>query len=406
MKMRWSGGMVGLAVGLMLATSILPMSAQTFTTLFTFDVQDGQGPVQNVVRDDAGNLYGTTYFGGSFTDGVAFKLDKSDTETVLYNFGTNSAFPASSLIRDSGGNLYGTTQSGKIGSVIFKLDPKGKEKILYEFTACYPCLKPDLPDGALLMDSSGSFYGATYAGGVKGRGILCQFGCGTLFRLDTTRKLHVLYAFKGAKDGAHPYSPLLQDAAGNLYGIALNGGDFSCPQTTTDGCGTVFKLAKDRKLTVLHAFTGGKDGAFPSQGLLMDSAGNLYGAAQAGGQSGCGFFAGGCGTLFKISSSGKFTVLYTFSDGTDGTDPNGGLVQDPEGNLYGTTYVGDQFNTTYGIVFRLNKAGTFTVLHTMNGGSDGGFPSALIRDSAGNLYGTAYSSAGFNPGGTVFKVTP
>jgi uncharacterized repeat protein (TIGR03803 family) len=407
MKTRCSCRLAGLAVGLMLVASVLPSSAQTFRTLFTFDVQDGQGPVQNVVRDNAGNLYGTTYFGGAFTDGVVFKLDKADNETVLYNFGTNSAFPASSLIQDTAGNLYGTTQSGKIGSVIFRLDPKGKEKILYEFTACYPCFKPDLPDGALLMDASGNFYGATYAGGVKGQGLQCEYGgCGTIFELDAARKLHVLYAFKGGKDGARPYSPLLRDAAGNLYGIAQYGGDFSCPQQTTDGCGTVFKLAQDGKLTVLHAFTGGKDGAFPSQGLLMDSAGNLYGADQQDGQSGCGYGAEGCGTLFKISSSGKFTVLYTFQDGADGTTPNGGLVQDPEGNLYGTTYGGDKVPTYYGLVFKLNKAGKLTVLHTLNGGSDGGYPSALIRDSDGNLYGTAYTSAGFNPGGTVFEVTP
>jgi|HubBroStandDraft_6_1064221.scaffolds.fasta_scaffold68787_4 uncharacterized repeat protein (TIGR03803 family) len=386
--------------------SILPASAQTFRTLFTFDVLDGQGPIQGVVRDDAGNLYGTTYFGGTYTYGVAFKIDKSDSETVLYNFGTNSAFPASSLIRDTAGNLYGSTQSGKIGSVIFRLDPKNKEKILYEFTACYPCLKPDLPDGALLMDSAGNFFGATLGGGVKGKGVLCQFGCGVLFKLDSAGKLHVLYAFKGAKDGALPYAPLLQDAAGNLYGVALNGGDFSCPQQPLSGCGTVFKLAKDGRLTVLHSFTGGKDGAFPSAGLLMDSAGNLYGAAQAGGQSGCGLNGAGCGTLFKISSSGKLRVLYTFTDGTDGAYPNGRLVQDSAGNLYGSTYEGDQLPTFYGVVFKLSKAGRFTVLHTMNGGSDGGFPSPLTRDSTGNLYGTAYSSAGFDPGGTVFEVTP
>jgi uncharacterized repeat protein (TIGR03803 family) len=216
----------------------------------------------------------------------------------------------------------------------------------------------------------------------------------------------VLYAFQGGKDGASPFAPLLRDAAGNLYGIALYGGDFSCPQESTDGCGTVFKLGTDGKLKVLHAFTGGKDGAFPSQGLLMDKSGNLYGAAQAGGISGCGTESRGCGTLFKIGRSGKFRVLYTFTDGPDGTDPNGGLVEDPEGNLYGTTYGGDKLGTMYGLVFKLNKAGQLTVLHTLNGGTDGGFPSMLIRDAAGNLYGTAYSSAGFNPGGTVFEVKP
>jgi uncharacterized repeat protein (TIGR03803 family) len=391
----------------MLALSFVPAAAQTYKVLVTFNVQDGQNPIQGVVRDDAGNLYGTTYFGGTYTDGVVYRIDKSDNETVLYNFGTNSAFPASSLIRDAAGNLYGTTQSGAKGSDIYKLTPRNKEKILYQFTACYPCFEPNLPDGNLLMDASGNLYGATYFGGVKGKGLQCEYGgCGTIFELDTAGKLHVLYKFRGAKDGAFPYAPLLQDAGGNLYGIAQNGGDFSCPQQTYDGCGTVFKLAPDGKLTVLHTFTGAKDGAFPSAGLLMDSSGNLYGAAQAGGLGGCGTNGNGCGTLFKISSNGKFNVLYTFADKDDGMDPNGGLVADTEGNLYGTTYGGDKLNTMYGIVFKLNTAGRLTVLHTLNGSSDGGFPSALSRDPAGNLYGTAYSSAGFNPGGVVFEVTP
>ena len=381
--------------------------AQTYTVLFTFDVQDGQGPIDGIAQDSAGNLYGTTYFGGTYTDGVVYKLDKSENETVLYNFGTNAAFPASSVIFDSAGNLYGSTQGGVTGSVVYRLNRKNQEKILYEFHACGGdgCYNPNLTAGNLLRDAAGNLYGTTIFGGVKGKTLFCESnGCGIVFSLDTAGKLHALHAFTGAKDGAEPYSPLVLDGNGNLYGIAFYGGDTSCPQSV-DGCGTVFKVTASGKLTVLHTFTGGKDGAFPSPGLLLDSAGNLYGASQSGGLAGCGFFSAGCGTLFKISASGAFEVLYTFQDGADGTTPNGSLVQDADGNLYGTTALGDKLATFYGVVFKLSTHGKLALLHTLNGSSDGGYPSSLMRDSAGNLYGTAYTSAGFNPGGAVFMVS-
>jgi uncharacterized repeat protein (TIGR03803 family) len=408
MKMQCSGGLVVLAVVLMLATSaIVPAQAQTFTVLFTFDIQDGLNPNAGLVRDNAGNLYGTTYLGGTFTNGVVFKLDRSDSETVLLNFngGSNGGFPSSGLILDKAGNLYGPADQGSAGGgVLFKLSPKGKETVLFNFGGCATCLRPRGPEGALLMDTSGNLYGTTLAGGVKGHGIQCNYGCGTIFKLDTARKLHVLYAFKGGADGMWPFGPLLQDAAGDFYGTALYGGDLSCPQGTTRGCGTVFKLAKNGKLTVLYTFTGGPDGAFPAEGgLIRDEAGNFYGSAQGGGNRNCYL---GCGTLYKLGKDGKFTVLYTFTDAEDGGTPFGGMALDSKGNLYGTT-LGGNTNSYYGTVFKLNKAGVMTVLHVLNGGADGGYPvSGVIRDPAGNLYGTAFVSAGFNGPGTVFKVTP
>jgi uncharacterized repeat protein (TIGR03803 family) len=407
MKTRGSGRLVALAVGLMLATgAILPARAQTFKVLYTFNGQDGLNPNAGLVRDDAGNLYGTTFLGGTFTDGIVFKLDKSDGETILLNFNGKSdgGFPSSGLILDNAGNLYGPAEQGSAGGgVLFKLSPKGKEKVLFNFGGCATCLRPRGPEGALLMDASGNLYGTTLAGGIKGHGIQCDYGCGTIFRLDTASKLHVLYAFTGGADGMWPFGPLLQDAAGNFHGTALYGGDLSCPQGTTRGCGTVFKLAKNGKLTVLHTFTGGPDGAGPQPGLTMDQDGNFYGAAQIGGNSSCYL---GCGTLFKLGKNGKFTVLYTFTDAEDGGSPNGGMVLDSKGNLYGTT-LGGNTNSCYGTVFELNKAGVMTVLHVLNGGTDGGYPvSGVIRDSAGNLYGTAFVSAGFNGPGTVFEVTP
>jgi len=408
MRNQGSDGLLAFVVLLMLAlSSIQAAQAQTFNVLYTFNGQDGLNPIGSLVRDDAGNLYGTTFFGGPYTNGVAFKLTESGEESTLFNFngGSEGGFPNSSLILDQAGNLYGPAGEGvNGGGVLFKLSPKGKEKVLFNFGGCV-CLQPRGPEGGLLMDASGNLYGATTLGGVKGRGPECElYGCGTIFRFDAaTRKLQVLYAFKGGEDGAYPSGPLLQDAEGNFYGAAENGGDLSCPEFPDLGCGTLFKVASDGTFTVLHRFTGGADGAGPQPGLIMDAVGNLYGAAAVGGNSICD---DGCGTLFKLSKAGKLTVLYTFQNGDDGGYPNGGLVRDSKGNLYGTTS-GGTTNSFDGTVFKLSKAGAFTELHIFSGGTDGGKPlSGLIQDAAGNLYGTTYTSAGFNGPGVVFEVTP
>ena len=408
MKTQGSGGLVALAVALMVATIAIPSAqAQTFTVLHTFSIygSDGSGPDGTLVRDDAGNLYGTTYFGGAYDGGVAFKLDKSSNETVLFNFNpnnSNGAFPGYGVIMDKEGNLYSPADAGSAngGGVLWELSPDGNEKVLWDFG---PRLKPGVPEGRLLMDASGNLYGVTALGGVKGKGTQCEYGCGVVFKLDTAGNLQVLHAFTGGKDGGTPYGALLQDAAGNLYGAAISGGDTSCPQFPILGCGTVFKLTPDNKFTVLHTFTGGKDGAGPYGGMVMDRAGNLYGSAHIGGNSNCD---DGCGTLFKIGADGKFKVLYTFTN-NPAAYPIGDLVMDPKGNIYGETQ-GLNTNSYYGTVFELNSAGKVKLLHILNGSTDGADPNGgLIRDSAGNLYGVAYQGFGkYDRNGTVFKVTP
>jgi uncharacterized repeat protein (TIGR03803 family) len=407
MKKLASRGWAFVLTSLLAMSAVQAAQARTFTVLFTFDNADGLNPIGALVRDNAGNLYGTTFFGGTFTNGVAFKLSKSGDESTLFNFngGSEGGFPNSSLILDQAGNLYGPADQGvNGGGVLFKLSPKGEEKVLYNFGGCV-CLRPRVPSGALLMDASGNLYGTTELGGIKGRGPECSlYGCGTIFKFDTaTGKRQVLYAFTGGKDGAYPAGPLLQDAEGNFYGAALYGGDLSCLQFPSLGCGTLFKLSKDGKFTVLYTFTGGADGGGPQPGLIMDKAGNLYGAASVGGNSVCPY---GCGTLYKLSKSGKLTVLYSFTNGTDDAYPNGSLVRDPEGNIYGTT-PGEISTSGDGTVFKLNKAGVIEELHTFTGGTDGGEPlSGVIRDSEGNLYGTTYISAGFNGAGVVYEITP
>lgn len=212
---------------------------------------------------------------------------------------------------------------------------------------------------------------------------------------------YAFHQFTGpTSDGAYPFAPLLQDPAGNLYGETVSGGTGTL--CNNNGCGTVFKVDSSGTETVLYNFSGGADGRNPYNGLVQDSSGNLYGTTELGGSSGCDFGLG-CGTVFKIDTSGTETVLYNFTGGADGGYPLGGLVRDSSGNLYGTTEGGG--SGAWGTVFKLDTTNTLTTLYNFTGGSDGGQPTyeALIMDGSGNLYGTT-EFGGSSGAGTVFKV--
>jgi uncharacterized repeat protein (TIGR03803 family) len=199
----------------------------------------------------------------------------------------------------------------------------------------------------------------------------------------------VLYNFTGGSDGRTPYANLIE-ASGSLYGTTHEGGAF--------GYGTVFKVDASGTETVLHSFAY-TDGGYPWGNLLRDAAGNLYGTTKAGGTF-------GYGAVFKVDASGNETVLHNFAAGADGISPYGGLIRDPAGNLYGTTYGGFP-NYGYGTVFKVDRSGIETVLYTFTGGAGGGKPlfGSMVRDAAGNLYG-ATSVGGTGGDGTVFKVDP
>lgn len=377
------------------AITIPSASAQTFNVLHEFtNGSDGAFPAGALVRDAAGNLFGMTSSGGGATEGAVYKIDSTGEETILFTFNnTNGGFPSSALVQDDAGNLYGTADEGTGGAgIVFKLSPDGQQTVLHAFQGGLG-RNPRVPSGALLLDKTGNIFGTTLFGGNGS----CNSGCGSIYRLDTTGKMQFLYTFTGGADGNQPAGPLVQDAAGNLYGVAQFGGDLACPDSTQTGCGTVFKLDRTRKLTVLHTFQGGDDGAIPQPGLLLDANGSLFGTARVGGDS-------ENGTIFRISSKGQYSVLHRFT-GKDGTNPNGGLVSDPAGNLYGTTQVGGLAGS--GTVFEL-RVGGLKVLHTFTGGLDGSTPLAgLIIDAAGNLYGTAFKNFLVQQqDGDVFEITP
>jgi uncharacterized repeat protein (TIGR03803 family) len=398
-----------------------PAQAQTFKVLHTFDGTDGQNPIGQLILDSAGNIYGTTGEGGSsecgdIGCGTAFKMGKGGKLLWLHSFkGANGETPSGGLLRDASGNFYGTTENGgRVNNhicsfgcgVVFKLNAAGAETVLYRFTGT-----PDgyFPVGPLVEDTAGNLYGAAFGG---------ADGSGAVFKIDKTGKETLLYSFSCGSDGCDPSAGVILDTAGNLYGVTLDGGS----GFGNSGYGVVYRVDTAGNETVLHTFSG-PDGANPSSVLLLDSDGNLYGTTQNGGSSTvCG---GGCGTVFELSPQGESwseTVLYSFCSlltCDDGEVPgHGPLVRDTAGNLYGTTEFGGTFRNcnreACGVVFKLDATGPETVLHNFTGGSDGQGPwGGLTFDSADNLYGAVLiggdlscSSGGGQGCGTVFKIAP
>ena len=408
---------VVLAIVLPLLSFALPAKAQTFKVLYDFTNGTDGGVVNStLVRDQAGNLYGTTEEGGdiNFANcnppqgcGTIFKIDTYGKETVLYEFKNNpdAAYPSAGLFRDVKGNLYGTTFLGGTSNngAIFKLDTRGKETVLYSFTGGRD---GGDPMASLILDSNGNLYGTTYTGGDLSCQVGEMSGCGVVFKLSKTGKFTVLHRFHGT-DGADPLAGLVRDEAGNVYGTTTAGGSSTC----NGGCGTVFRLDPTGKESVLHTFALGADGATPMWGsLLLDKAGNLFGTTQWGGDLSCGGGGIGCGTVFKLDKTGKETVLYKFKLGTDGGNPGGALVRDPVDNFYGTTSLGGELSCNggdgCGAVFKLDKTGKETALYDFTNGSDGAFPEGgLVRDPSGNLYGTTEGNL-HSTWGSVFKLTP
>ena len=316
------------------------------------------------------------------------------TYKVLYSFqgGVDGGAPQEDfLLRDSNGNLYGTTTGyGKYGyGVIFKLSKDGTETPLYSFSNG---TDGGNPYSGLVMDDVGNLYGTTCCGG--------GYGAGVVFRLDTNGQESSFYTFTGGNDGGYPYYGLVRTNKGEFYGTATAGGAYQL--------GAVFRLNSKGQETPIYSFTGDTDGTIPV-GVLVRVAGAFYGVTeQGGGRNHCNVgFLTDCGVVFKVTPAGAETVLYTFSGGGDGGNPFAGLIRDPAGNLYGTTQYGGAtgcYGNGCGVVFKLDTNNVETVLHTFSGGVDGANPyGTLIRDPAGNLYGTTYNGGNLGHG-VVFKL--
>jgi len=307
-----------------------------------------------------------------------------------------------------------------------------KERVLYSFQGGNDGA---YPGGGVVFDQQGNLYGVTQAGGPPSCAPIGNY-CGTVYELSPPVKQGdpwtktQLYMFKGKKynDGESP-DGLIIDTAGNLYGVTAYGGTGGCVLLGVPaGCGTVYELSPPKTrggqwtYTILYSFKSGKDGYLPGGNLVFDGAGNLYGASYVGGGKGttCNPYYQYCGTIFELSppktKGGKWTekVLYSFKGGTDGANPNGGLILDSKGNVYGTTAWGGGTGCQgpgCGTAFELkpptktNGAWAEKIVHRFTDGSDGAGPdSGLIFDANGALYGTAVSGGSGNGFGVVFRL--
>lgn len=319
----------GGAHGMGTVFKVTASGSETVLHSFKGGRSDGNFPIAGLVRDAAGNLYGTTAEGGAAGYGTVFKMEEDGEETLLYSFGESEKdgkYPAAGLLLDTEGNLYGTTQEGGASGygTIFELNENGDETVLHSFDG-YP-RDGQYPIAGLIQDKEGNLYGTTEIGGT--------FSDGTVFKLDKERNETVLFSFTGMAGGSYPFGGVVRDSAGNLYGTTAYG---------SNEFGVVFKLDAVGRETVLHTFSGGADGGFPSAALVLDSKGILFGTTEFGGVN-------GAGAVFSITEDGKETVLHSF-DGADGADLLTGLALDKAGNIYGTATEGGAHSQ--GTVFKL-----------------------------------------------------
>ncbi|HXR93549.1 MAG TPA: choice-of-anchor tandem repeat GloVer-containing protein [Steroidobacteraceae bacterium] len=355
---------------------------------------DGSNPA-SLIQGLDGSFYGVTEEGGSVTAnqygyGTAFKITAEGTETVMHYFAggtTDGAYPVS-LIPAIDGTLYGATGQGGAngGGIFFKITSDGREAALYSFSST--TTDASLPI-SLILASNGNYYGLTDGGGVYSPAT-----GGTVFTISASGAETLIHSFppSGRMDGYDPRGSLLQGLDGNLYGVAAAGG--------VNGAGAIFKITPDGTETILHSFGGNQqydgflfDGA-PT--LVQASDGNFYGMTDSGGVN-------GQGTVFRVTSDGIETVLYSFAGGsTDGAVPYGNLIQASDGNLYGATSAGGASNV--GVVFRITLDGTETVLYSFAGGpTDGASPTNLLQARDGSLYGITLVGGSSNEG-TIFKL--
>jgi hypothetical protein len=411
---------------------------------------DGATPAGGVVFDQQGNLYGATSGGGSgsctgwFPCGTVFELSPPAqkggawTETVLYNFqGSQYGDGASpgGLVIDQAGNLYGSTGYGGTGDcvllgskegcgTVYELSPPQTKGGAWTETVLYSLQGGNdgyVPDGDLVFDKAGNLYGATIFGGGKGTtcNALYQY-CGTVFELRPPKQKggkwteKVLHSFAGGTDGATPNGGLTLDSKGAIYGTTSTGGNQGCKTNYSVGCGTVFELKPPKtktgrwQETELHRFADGKDGAGPNGGLIFGTKGSLYGSGGGGAR------LDGLAFHLARTAAGRWAeeVVYAFTGGSDGFGP-GPLVVDSGGSLYGTAFGGTYFR---GTVFKLKPARghsgwAFSLIYTFTGAPDGAYPTAAITfGGTGTLYST---TQGGGTGqlcqggcGTVFEVSP
>jgi uncharacterized repeat protein (TIGR03803 family) len=353
------------------AGAAVPVHGQTYSVLYVAPGAPGiQNPLGLIAQGRDGNMYTVSSNGGTFY-GTAFKFTPAGAVTVINDVGY---FPYGGLTLGSDGNFYGQDSDGGVvgncglaaGGQVYKLTPAGALTVLHNFTGgtdgCDPMAAP-------IEGTNGTYYGTTP-----------NTNNGTVYSVTSGGVFTTLHTFNGA-DGQGAYAPLVQGTDGNFYGDTVSGG--------LNGDGVVFKMTPAGNLTVLHNFTGAPDGAQAYYGLTQATDGNFYGVAVAGGT----FY----GTVFKITPAGVFTVLHTFQNGpSDGAGPSSSLIQATDGKLYGLTSGGG--TTGAGTIYSITTSGTYAVLYNFADSSATGYnPSSPLKQSTnGKFYGDAYYGGEFS----------
>jgi len=413
-------------VPLAILTAILaitcPAHAQTFTLLHTFlPTGGGQNPTASPILGGNGNLYGVATYGAGGEGGGAFKLSQRGSGWVLYPLFTHTGAGNSKLVMGPDGNLYGATAYGGIDScgegggcgTVFRLQPPPSacasflcpwtETVLYEFTDQNDGWSPD---SEVIFDAAGNLYGVTEYGGSGQCGAGGSLGCGIVYKLTRSGSRwtkSTIYTFLGGtSDGAFPTGGLVFDTAGNLYGVTGFGGSGTCVNGDNDGCGVLYELSPSNGgwiETIPHVFQP-SNGKYPFGTLAMDPAGDLYGVAGS--------------YIFELSQPGNwsYAALYSFNDNDS---PAGGLTFDHAGNLYGVTYQAGEYG--FGYVYKLSLSGgswVLTHLHDFSQ-SDGLNANGLLTlDANGDVYGTSLQGGFTNDEacypafgcGTAWEITP
>lgn len=375
--------------------------AQVFTTLVNFDGNEGYPYYMSLVQGHDGSFYGTTSSGGQQDFGRIFSVTADGTVTTIYSFCPHAPdcvdglAPWGGLTLATDANLYGTTtQGGAVGvGTVFRVSAEGSLTTLHSFNGDNG-FAPQTPP---VQARDGYFYGAVFGGGGGG---------GVIFKSTGDGVGKWVYGFcpqpGNCSKGANP-TMLLQGQDGNFYGTTNFGGSEQCPR----GCGTVFKITADGQLTTLYVFCkigGCRDGANPYGGLVQGNDGNFYGTTFGGGTE-------ARGTVFTITPAGKLTTLYTFCTQTgcpDGSSPQVPMIEGTDGNYYGTTEYGGANSVCQGefggcgTIFRITSSGKLTTLHSFDE-NDGAFPNGLTQATSGIFYGTTLSW-GQQDGGTVFTL--
>jgi len=342
----------------------------------------GITPDGSLLQGDDGNFYGMTSDGGTYTHaGAIFVMSPSGSIRILkqFNSTTEGAYPHGELIKGTDGSFYGMCSSGGSTSygTIFKITTAGVFTLLKTFAFS---ADGSNPRGHLVQAKDGNFYGITYGGGAN--------GYGTIFKMTPAGAFTVLRSLNKTTDGSNCYGSLTEGKDGNLYGMTYAGGSL--------GYGTIFKITTSGTFTVLRNLNSATDGAYSQSDLTQATDGNFYSMCYSGGTY-------GNGTIFKITTTGAFTVLKHFASSKDGGSPYGNLFQHTDGNLYGMTRTGTAGNA--GGIFKITTAGVYTQLHSFVAATEGTTANGgLIQGKDGNLYGLA-SAGGTLRGGTAFKIT-